>query len=1157
MTPPDHTQDALDPVALLAWIDRVADRFEAAWADGPPPALAPFVATAPGHRRHELLKELVKIDLEHRWRGGDRRKVEDYLDDWPELRGPDGWLPDDLVGFAEELRQEFDGAGAPGSTATDPGGGGLGPRGPAERPRTLGKFQLGDLLGKGAFGAVYKARDTELDRVVAVKLPRAGFFATAEEQERFQREARSAGRLHHPGIVAVHEVGAVGGTPYIVSDYVEGRTLADRLAEGRPPFREAAALVAEVARALHYAHSVGVVHRDIKPSNILLDAGGRPYLADFGLAWRDGAELSLTADGQVLGTPAYMAPEQAEGRHRDVGPRSDVYSLGVVLYELLAGDRPFAGSGAALLRQVLEDEPPPLRRRDRRIPRDLETVCLKAMARAPGDRYASALEFANDLQRFLNDELVQARPAGLPRRFGRWCRRNPRVALLTGAVFVLLLAAVAAALESALVSRARAREEQREALVPQLERLRLTPHQQGWSEEAWRLARAAAALRADDDLRAQAAAACAGLDAHRLGGWKPFATSSLAFAPDGRLLTGGTAAARNRPARPARLWDGTGEPRPASDQPGPGAVAFRADGTPLQLLPGAGPFLVLRNLATGANMSTCPFPAAAGKTAPQVRQNDLDFPVLALSPGGEVLAAALDDAGPGEVAVWQGESGKRLCRLPGAAAALAFAADGRLLAAGDGDGLVRVWALPEGKPLASFPAGRTAVHCLAFDPDGRRLVVGRAGGALAVWDWRGGHFLTCSGAQYDVSAVAFSPDGTLLASGGRGPALLWDAASGHLLLRIGFGDYVSAAAFSRDGNRVAFSCADDGVSVWGLEHGCGIRTLRALTSPVARVCFSPDGRRLAALSHTWQVAVWDAAGGRLLRVLDAPRGFLADNAALAFDPGGRRLAFSTWRRAVLWDVDGGVEVRSWPLPPGLADALAFPAEGRLLLFREEARDRKTPPLSGAPPAQYPRVGRLRDLLAPDPGREIEVPEFDWAVHAAAAAPRGRVFVIEGIHAGPGGKQLSALAIDGLTGERLWSRPAPEAKGYAWVFVDPAGEVAGVSAHADGDEFLLLRATTGELVRSLPRPPLGLGPGARQLLMPGPTRGAGLHPGFALLPGPGTSPAVVLGIDDAPSTGAALFSAAGDRLAWGNTDGTVTLCDLEAVRARLAEVGLGW
>jgi WD40 repeat protein/tRNA A-37 threonylcarbamoyl transferase component Bud32 len=1154
MTPPDHLREPLDPRTLLAWIDGVADRFEAAWAAGAPPDLAPFVAGAGGARRHELLKELVKIDLEHRWRGGDRRKPEDYLDDWPELRGPDGWLPDDLVGFAEELRQELD---DPGSAATVPdGGSGPAAREPAGRPRTLGKFQLGELLGKGAFGAVYKARDTELDRVVAVKLPRAGAFATAEEQERFQREARSAGRLHHPGIVPVHEVGAVDGTPYIVSRYVEGRTLAEVLAEGRPPFRQSAALVAQVARALHYAHSVGVVHRDIKPSNILLDAEGRPYLADFGLAWRPGAELSLTADGQVLGTPAYMAPEQAEGRHRDVGPRSDVYSLGVVLYELLAGARPFAGSGAALLRQVLQDEPAPPRRRDRRIPRDLETVCLKAMARAPGDRYASAEELADDLQRFLNDELIRARPAGSLRRFGRWCRRNPRVALLTGAVFVLLLAAAGTALESARVSRSRAREQQREALVQQLERLRLTPHVQGWSREAWRLVGDAAALRPDGDLRAQAAAACAGIDARRVAGWKPFVTSSLAFAPDGRLLMGGTTAGRNEPARPVHVWDGTGEPRPASDEAGPGAVTFRADGTPLELLPGAGPFLVLRNLETRANVSTCPFPAGAGKAAPRVRQSDLDFPVLALSPGGGVAVAALDDgAGAGDVAVWQGESGALLCRLPGASA-LAVADDGRLLATGNEDGQVRVWSLPEGKPLASLSAGRTAVHGLAFSPDGGRLAVGCAGGTLALCDWRGGRFLPCPGALYDVSTVAFNPDGTLLFSGGRAPCLLWDAATGRPLLSIE-GDYISAAAFSPDGRRLAFSSTNDGVTVWDLEHGRGTRTLRGLTSPVAHACISSDGRRLAALSHTWQVAVWDLAGGRLLHVLDAPRGFLADNAALAFDPSGRRLACSTWREAVLWDVETGEQLRSWQLPPGLVDVLAFPADDELLLFRQETRDRVTPPLSGSPAAQYPRVGRVRNLLAPEPGREIEVEEFNRGVHTAAAAPRGRVFVIEGVHDGPEGKRQGVLALDGLTGERLWSRSAPGVTSCAWTFVDPAGEVAGVSAHRDGDEFLLLRATTGELVRSLPRQPLGLGPGARQLAVSDPARGGEPHATFTLLPETGGSPLVTLGIDDVPSMLNAVFSAAGDRLAWGNTDGTVTVCDLEAVRARLAEVGLGW
>jgi serine/threonine protein kinase/WD40 repeat protein len=420
------------------------------------------------------------------------------------------------------------------------------------------QFDFIEELGKGSYGTVWQATDTKLQRTVAVKIPRLR-RTSRDEVSKFLREAQSVAQLKHPHIVKVYEVGQEGETPYIVSEFIEGATLYDWIIHHRLTGKEVAELCIKLCDALQHAHEQGVIHRDLKPGNILIDKEGEPHLADFGIAKREAIDTTMTLDGEILGTPAYMSPEQAEGLSQTVDRRSDIYSMGVVLFELLTGERPFRGKTRMLLQQVISAEPPRLRSLNGQVPKDLETICLKCLEKDPAKRYQTARVLQSDLRSIVENRPISARPITRVERAWRWCLRNPASAIVIVLAMCLLIGSgwVAASLESyhsRLVieqTRASNAETRRNAALQiaetqkfysSLNRIAYRRGEKlpGWTSENLQASQEAAARIPDEEsvvlLRSEIASAVGSLDIARVATYFPFEPRCARFDHRGKRL---------------------------------------------------------------------------------------------------------------------------------------------------------------------------------------------------------------------------------------------------------------------------------------------------------------------------------------------------------------------------------------------------------------------------------------------------------------------------------------------------------------------------------------------------------------------------------------------------------------------------------------------
>jgi serine/threonine protein kinase len=391
-------------------LNRLVDQYRRRLKTPDPASIEELLTLAEVHLRPRLLCRLIEIENESREAKGAKMGLEERIRRFPEY---EGLLRDvDASGGSEfQLASGHSGSSSNDATVAQQG------------VHYVEHFRLISLLGQGSFGTVWKAFDTQLRRNVAVKFPR--YQATSEENLRlFLREARAVAALRHPNIVAVYSVGETEGRPYLVTELVEGRTLRSFLREGRFTIRESVEMVSTLARALHHAHGQGVVHRDLKPSNILIDGAGHPHIIDFGLAKKSAGQDSLVAEGRIVGTPLYMAPEQAQGNNQSTDFRADLYALGTILFELITGQVPFQGDLAHLFEQIAHSPPPRPRRLNPQIDVDLERICLKCLSKKASDRYQSGDVLAADLQLFLAGQTLRGLPVPVTRRVRNWFRRK-------------------------------------------------------------------------------------------------------------------------------------------------------------------------------------------------------------------------------------------------------------------------------------------------------------------------------------------------------------------------------------------------------------------------------------------------------------------------------------------------------------------------------------------------------------------------------------------------------------------------------------------------------------------------------------------------------------------------------------------------------------
>ncbi|MHC1764792.1 MAG: WD40 repeat domain-containing serine/threonine protein kinase [Verrucomicrobiia bacterium] len=798
-------------------------------------------------------------------------------------------------------------------------------------PQRFAGYDLLERIGEGGMGVVYRARQISLDRIVAVKVLPHGALASKEQVLRFRTEAATAGSLQHPNIVAIHEVGLCEDRHFLVMDFVQGQTLAELVRAGPLSPLRAAGYLQTIAEVVHHAHEHGILHRDLKPSNVLIDAEDQPRITDFGLAKRLESGTDLTLSGQVLGSPHYMSPEQAAGRHREVGRRSDVYALGAILYHLLTGRPPFVGETlSAILPQVTSEEPLRPRQLNPAVPADLETLCLKCLEKELPRRYPTALALAEELGRFQRGEPIVARPVGAAGSVWRWCRRNPRVALAVSvAAFGLLLGLAGVGVGWHRSEGQRARAEANEYVLSiNVAQHALNANDSGHALEL--LNRYGPVPKAGIDLRGfewrYLWQQCQS-DAEAVIGQVGLGVRSLDVSADGRWLFAGCQRA------PPKVWNlATGEALPLRAEWADWAWGnFSPDGRLLLVSPQTvetyGTICVW-DLQTRTELEPIVDGRPVGPMAFSADGNRFGYTVL------------LTNGAPSLV-ILEFPSRKRICELSGHSRMPDERKGWEWLLTNDGGrfigsdrrfgGGICLWDLTPGSEPQEFPGHRETITAMALSPDGRLLATaaGYTETGIKLWEVPSIRPLgELSGHQAWITALEFSPDGQTLASAAADQTMrLWDVPTrDSRRVFTGLPANIWRLCFSGDGQKLFTGSADGVIHRWAIEAQRTERgSFRRRSAVLDGVVVSPDARRFAGL-RDGTVYLGDTVGTDSTTELHE---LGTNNTCLLFSGHGKSLLAGT---------QSG-EIRVWSLDRRVLERCLRGSAGSVTTFRQDRHAR--------------------------------------------------------------------------------------------------------------------------------------------------------------------------------------------------------------------------